>query len=379
MPTFIRRAWPLAALAVLSACDRGAAPASAAAAEGVPGAKAATSGPATAAARVRTNVRPAGACGWLSAGEVEAIVGKLTGPPHRGNQGCVYPLPVDSATARRRAKALELRRKLEERFGKSDMPELEADESGVVIDVQVYTDPAGERGAAAGWAMMGRELAAGTDSVATAAAASTPPLAMPGWDATNRPVARSFFGRLGYMRVDVRVRDAEVTREQAVALADRIRGKIADLPFPSERSGVPSGPDPCVLVTAQEAEAVLGKLVVPPYRSDEGTPLAIENGNSCSYLTAGHHALVLKPTWEYGGTAYEATRLGGIVEKIAPALHNDAADTLDTGPWEEAGANPATGELYFLKGDRFLEVGYLTSTTDMNGAVRLASIALGRL
>jgi hypothetical protein len=124
---------------------------------------------------------------------------------------------------------------------------------------------------------------------------------------------------------------------------------------------------------------VLGKLVVPPYRSDENTPLAIENGKSCSYLTAGHHALVLTPTWEYGGTASEATRMLGIVEKIAPALHNDAADTLDTGPWEEAGANPATGELYFLKGDRFLEVGYLTAATDMNGAVRLASIALGRL
>jgi hypothetical protein len=77
--------------------------------------------------------------------------------------------------------------------------------------------------------------------------------------------------------------------------------------------------------------------------------------------------------------AYEATKIGGIVEKIAPALHNDAADTLDTGPWEEAGADPATGQLYFLKGDRFLEVGYLTATTDMNGAVRLASLALGRL
>ena len=32
---------------------------------------------------------------------------------------------------------------------------------------------------------------------------------------------------------------------------------------------------------------------------------------------------MLKPTWEYGGSAYEATRMGGIVEKIAPTLHND--------------------------------------------------------
>ena len=124
---------------------------------------------------------------------------------------------------------------------------------------------------------------------------------------------------------------------------------------------------------------MLGKLVVPPYRSDDGTPLAVENGNSCSYLTAGHHALVLHPTWEYGGTAYEATKMGGIVEQIAPTLHVDAADTLDDGPWEEAGASSLTGELYFLNGDRFLEVNYLTSTTDMNGAVGLSRTALGRL
>jgi hypothetical protein len=221
----------------------------------------------------------------------------------------------------------------------------------------------------------------GNDSSSKSAADSAAPPAstLPGWDATNRPSARSFFGRLGYMRVSVLVQAAEVTREQTVAIANRIREKIADLPFPSERRGMPSGPDPCALVTAQEAETVLGKLVVPPYRSDDGTPLAIENGNSCSYLTTGHHALVLKPTWQYGGTAYEAVRMGGVVEKLAPGLHNDAADTLDNGPWEEAGANPTTGELYFLKGDRFLELGYLASSTDMDGAVRLARIALGRL
>jgi hypothetical protein len=379
MRPLISRAGPLAALALLGACGRGAGPDSAAAAEG--GVRHADSGkPAAAAASaVRTNARPADECGWLSAAEVEALVGKLTGAPHRGDEGCVYPLAVDSATARRRAQALELQRKLEERFGESELPELKADESGVIVDVQVYADPAGQRATNAAWAVMGGWLKDGNDSSAKPVTDSAPPPTVPGWDATNRPTSRSFLGTLGYVQVHVMVRAAEVSREQAIAMANRIRGKIADLPFPSERTGVPSGPDPCVLVTAQEAEAVLGKLVVPPYRSDDGTPLAIENGNSCSYLTAGHHALVLKPTWEYGGSAYEATRLGGIVEKIAPTLHEGAADTLDNGPWEEAGANSMTGELYFLKGDRFLEIGYLTSTTDMNGAVRLARVALGRL
>jgi hypothetical protein len=176
------------------------------------------------------------------------------------------------------------------------------------------------------------------------------------------------------------VQAAEVNREQTVAIANRIREGIADLPFPSERSGAPASYDPCVLVTVQEAEAVLGKLVVPPFRSDEGKPLAMENGKSCTYYTAGHHALVVTPTWTYGGMAFETMRgVGGMLEGIAPSLHEDAADTLDSGPWDDAAGDPATGELYFLKGDRLLQVGYHVSSTDMDGAVRLAKIAIGRL
>ena len=130
---------------------------------------------------------------------------------------------MDSATARRRAKAVELRRKLEERFGKSDMPELKADESGVIVDVQVYDDPAGARAADAAWAVMGGWLEDGRDSSARPAADSAPPPppSLPGWDATNRPTPRSFFGKLGYMQVDVMVQAAEVTREQTVAMANR--------------------------------------------------------------------------------------------------------------------------------------------------------------
>jgi hypothetical protein len=369
-----------AALAAVSACSRGGSPISAASAEAGGRHTAPTKPAASTAASVMTNARPADACGWLTVPEVETIVGKLTGPPHLGDEGCVYPLPVDSATARQRAEALAVRRKLEERFGKSDMPEPTPDESGVIVDVQIYADPAGTRATNAASAVMAGWLKDETDTSATPAADSAPVPTLPGWDATNDPTARSFHGRVGYMQVDVVVQAAEVSRDQAVAVADRIRGKVADLPFPSERSGMPSTRDPCALVTAQEAEQVLGELVVPPYRSDDGTPLAVDNGNSCSYLTAGHHALVLKPTWTRGGTAYKAaTGVGGLVERIAPALHVDAADTLDKGPWEEAGANSTTGELYFLKGDRFLEIGYLASTTDMNGAVRLARIALGRL
>jgi hypothetical protein len=71
--------------------------------------------------------------------------------------------------------------------------------------------------------------------------------------------------------------------------------------------------------------------------------------------------------------------VGGILERVAPELHDGAADTLDTGPWEDAAGDPATGQLYFLKGDRLIELGYFVSSTGFDGAVRLARIAVGRL
>ncbi|HUF35335.1 MAG TPA: hypothetical protein VMN37_05250 [Gemmatimonadales bacterium] len=62
----------------------------------------------------------------------------------------------------------------------------------------------------------------------------------------------------------------------------------------------------------------------------------------------------------------------------APPASAAAPDTLE-GAWEEAAANGTTGQLYFLKGDRMLEVGYVTSSTDRAGAVRLARSAVEKL
>jgi hypothetical protein len=250
----------------------------------------------------------------------------------------------------------------------------------------LYSDPTMARGAGAALAKIGHDMC--DDSVsknmpwcrAAERSASSPAAPPPGWDRSNDPPSPSFFGQVGHVVVDVKVHAAKVTREQSVAIANRVREAIPDLPFPATRPSNPAGPDPCILLKVDEVEVVLGKLVVPPYRSDEETPLAMAQGKSCSYLTAGHHALVLTPTWEYGGQAFDAMRaIGGLIERVAPVLHNDAADTLDTGPWEDAAGDPATGQLYFLKGDRALELGFLVSSTDFDGAVRLARIAVGRL
>jgi hypothetical protein len=394
MPTSIRRLLPLAVVALGAACDRGAKPASAAVA-GTAESSSATPAradgdhdptPAASAAAVRTAARPADACGWISAAEVAKIVGPLTGAPYPTDEGCVYPLPLDTATARRNAQILELRRSIRDRVDTSDLAPLEPDTSGVIVDVRVYTEPAAARGLAAAFAKMGQEMCGDSASMEqpwckeAARRAAAPPVQVPGWDRASDSTSRSFFGRVGHLAVDVSVQMAEVTHGQAIAIANRVRDAIPDLPFPAERPANAVGPDPCILLKVEEVEAVLGKLVVPPYRSDEETPLAMPQGKSCTYFTAGHHALVLTPTWEYGGTAFDAMKgVGSMVERVAPVLHSDAADTLDTGPWEDAAGDPASGQLYFLKGDRALELGFLVSSTDFDGAVRLARIAVGRL
>jgi hypothetical protein len=55
----------------------------------------------------------------------------------------------------------------------------------------------------------------------------------------------------------------------------------------------------------------------------------------------------------------------------------DDGDALD-GPWDQATAG-TTGALYFLKGDRMLEIVYKTSSTDVRGVAKLAASAIGRL
>ena len=189
---------------------------------------------------------------------------------------------------------------------------------------------------------------------------------------------------------------ADVPRAKLAALAARARDRVPDLPFPlpadpileelkrmdgGEPEPPPSGPDPCGLLTRAEAEEVLGKLLVEPYRSNENTPLADPHGAGCTYYTARHRTLVLKPHWDSGRMMFGMARnLGGAVASALPEAGPDreSSDTLD-GPWDEAAGSGTTGDLYFLKGDRMLELGYLTSSTGPDGAARLARIAVERL
>ena len=154
-----------------------------------------------------------------------------------------------------------------------------------------------------------------------------------------------------------------------MAMANRIRDRIPDLPFPhpqADRSGSQPGRDPCSVLTRAEAETVLGQLAIAPYRSHEGSPLADPTGKSCAYFTPGHRVLILTPEWTYGETVIKAERMvGGIVSQVAD-IFDVVADTLE-GQWDDAVVS-LTGDLIFLKGSDALSIGYSLSSTDAAGA-----------
>ena len=367
------------AVAALVSCDQGGS-------EGAPvqAANDSKPTPAATATPVRTADRPADACGWIPAEQVAAIIGPLVGPPRVHEGDCLYPVPLDAESARRREAAKkmgELAKQMAEKLGEKYEPieDHRPTEPAVIVSVRLEgtgieqsTFAAGEA-IAASWA--------GGDASAPKPETPPPP---EGWDELRSSIAiglPGYWGRLGHVDVMVRPQAVIIAGEKIAALAAAVRDRIPDLPFayPGSGGGNLGRHDPCSLVTAQEAEAVLGPLVVPPYRSHESTPLAEGSGKSCAYLTKGHHALVLTPTWEYGGMTVEAIRsVGGILNAVVPGLNEVGADTLD-GDWEEAGGDPTTGQLYFLKGERLIGLGYLLSSTDAGGAVRLARIAMGRL
>jgi hypothetical protein len=188
-------------------------------------------------------------------------------------------------------------------------------------------------------------------------------------------------GRIGHISITVQGKAPDVPTELMQTLAARVRDRIPDLPFPATNPyqviQLGEHGDPCSLLTRAEAEAVLGKLVVDPYRSSSYyPPLAHPEGHSCAYFTAGHHVFVVSPTWQDGKQDFAMEKgIGGLVGMVMP---QDQV-TVIKGPWDKAQISNMTGTLQFLKGDRLLEVNYVTSSTDRKGAVKLAAQAMPRL
>ena len=213
------------------------------------------------------------------------------------------------------------------------------------------------------------------------------------WDYEGMLTPALYVGRAGHVGIQVAAGTRDIGRETLAAVALRVLDSMPDLPFAlpvdpilaelnalmgeSDAPRDTAGPDPCSLITRSEAEAVLGDLLVQPYRSNGGSALADDQGDSCAYYTRGHRAFVVRPMWTGGRVQFEMA--ASVEDAVGSAFVTvEMADTLE-GAWDEVMGSGTTGVLRFLKGDAMLEVMYGTSSTDLGGATRLARTAMTRL
>jgi hypothetical protein len=201
-----------------------------------------------------------------------------------------------------------------------------------------------------------------------------------GWD-NVRWLPASFVGRVGGIAIDIESNDGmfapNVPIDSIERLAALVRDHVPDIPVesPSASRFGSDDPDACELLTRAEVESVLGKLTAPPYRSEEAG-LADPSGDGCSYFLGRHRVFSIQPVWSSGKMAFRMVGKLGQIVSVA-GIGEKGADTLE-GSWDEASSG-AGGVLYFLVGDRMLEVYYGTANVDAPTAVRLASIAVKRL
>ncbi|HKS56593.1 MAG TPA: hypothetical protein VJS12_14970 [Steroidobacteraceae bacterium] len=284
-------------------------------------------------------------CSLLPVADVEGVLGKLASPPQRGDDACVFSLPRIN-----------------------NQP----------VTVSVRLDPTGAQSLEQADGMLGnvfaRELSDGKQRTAPARKKRED-----GWD-FHGGVSEVMGWRIGHMAVTMSGSgNFLLPGKQLNALALLIRDRLPDLPVAepgADPNGGGSPPDPCSLLNRAEAEAVLGKLVVEPFRSSAGSPLADGDGPSCTYFAPGHHTLVITPTRGDAKSLFDMnTGVSDMVRVVAGGA--DAADTLD-GPWDQA-ADGSTGSVLFLKGDNMLEISYRMSSTDLAGAAQLAAKAIDRL
>jgi hypothetical protein len=309
---------------------------------------AASAGTAVAAAAI-----PSG-CDLIPPDEIERIAGPLKGEPTREGNGCWYYVAMDTTSAEWKQLRAGADRARAAGMDDRAIELYHPTRAGLYVEVDV-----------------------GGDGQATRDA--PPP---EGWDEVRASRSGAVFhGRAGHVRVAMRLQQLRLPPDTLVAIAGRVRDRIPDGPIAhpaaDHSAQAAAGKDPCSVLGREEAETVLGKLVATPFRTRERTPLADPSGKSCTYLTAGHRALVLTPTWEYGRLELDAERMvGGIVRQVAD-LPGIEGDTLE-GPWDEAAVG-LSGELLLLKGAHALAIRYQMSSTDAAGALRLAGPALKRL
>jgi hypothetical protein len=316
-----------------------------------PAAAPAVPGRAAAAIVVPTQVAASTPCAWLPPEDVVKVVGRrLTQAPQRV-LSAENPRPADMGEA-----------------CLYEFPGLGAGKNTIVV--QLIPDESGAMQTAFGGMGNVEKEFKNAPSTTDSGPASR-------WDFVS--VLPGGLTALRQGRIAAQVSSNDQLADHALALVTAMLDRLADLPIvlSQEDAAVPARePDPCRLITRAEAEAVLGTLIVAPYRSRKATALAYGSGGSCSYYSAHHRALVLTPKESHGAQLFGM--LGGAEAKVARQLHTTGSVEAATGDWDQMSMG-VDGTLHALKGDKMLSVQYITSSADQTSTARLLSLALPRL
>jgi len=187
-----------------------------------------------------------------------------------------------------------------------------------------------------------------------------------GWDYLGA-YPREMTGRVGVLAIHADWGGVDVPLDSIEKILTMMRDKLPDYPGGAQGHGSVAGDeDPCSLVSREEAESVLGKLLVRPYESRDLTGLVDDTGKGCSYYTKNHHIFSLMPMWSHAKAVFNVT---GATRPIPSSTAGD---------WDKAASDPV-GNFYFLKGDRMLAVSWKTSATDQDGALKIAALAMKKL
>lgn len=290
-------------------------------------------------------------CDWITRGEVEKVFGEpLVGDPVRVRSG-ENPVPQENGTGclyEMKPKSEFVKRTVAIGLELDDAGAIQAGFSGVPDIQAVFKDKESK----------GDSMVDGR------------------WDYVSGVPGGLTMAREGRITAQV---NSFAESEKGMALAAAIMDKIADVPFaedPKDLTAPHSDPDPCSLLSRKDAESVLGPLKMAPYRSREGSALAHANGSSCSYFTGKHRVLVVTPT--YSGGAMQFKMMAGVGNMVSSVLGGaKGPDTLE-GKWDQI-TTSATNTLVFLKGDQMVDLQFKSSSTDYNGAVKLAQLAAAKL
>jgi hypothetical protein len=331
---------------------------------------------------VQTTTVPANGCDWIPAAEVEAIVGKLAKPPEETDD-CKYTLVMPEAIRAAREDEIRIfeanasKNEVAAFLAKTDRELYSPEKYAVTLKVDLNGGLEIQLASAA----IAKRFAAEFGNAASAGRApgGVSPKTPEGWDEVEG-IPYGVTARVGHLRINVNGESPDVPKEPMLMLAAQVRDRIPDLPFPAQNTNqpmvdIPPNADVCGLLTRAEAEAVLGPLVVNPYRSSSYfPPLAHAAGNSCAYFTAGHHVFVLTPTWFNGARTFALEKgIGGLIAKVMPQQA-----VIMKGPWDKSQIT-SSGKLDFLKKDQLLDVNFVMSSTDRIGALKLATTAMQRL